>query len=144
MEGSPLTPEDEELVEHVKGVNNEAFDPDFFEGAHIVAAGVRTTDGDIYDGVSIPASIGRASMCGEPVALGSAAADGRCHDEIETCVAVAYPLPHHDTDEQRVVPPCGSCREMLADFDDGLRVIVPVDGTLRVVPAIDLLPTRTW
>ncbi|WP_435361599.1 cytidine deaminase [Haloarchaeobius sp. DFWS5] len=144
MDSSPLTSEDEALVEHVRDINSETFDPEFFDGAHIVAAGVRTTDGTIYDGVSIPASIGRASMCGEPVALGSAAADGRHHSEVETCVAVAYPLPHHDTDEQRVVPPCGPCREMLADFDDDLRVIVPIEETLRVVPAIDLLPTRTW
>ena len=144
MEGSLLTTDDEELVDYVKSINSKAFDPEFFDGAHIVAAGVRTVDGVIYDGVSIPASVGRASMCGEPVALGSAAANGHRHHDIATCVAVAYPLPHHDTDEQRVVPPCGSCREMLADFDDDLRVIVPIDGALRIVPAIDLLPTRTW
>lgn len=144
MEGSTLTPRDEELVNHVKDINIDAFDPEFFDGAHVVAAGVKTTDGAIYDGVSLPANVGRASMCGEPVALGSAVAHGYRHSEITTCVAVAYPLQHHDTDEQRVIPPCGTCRELLADFDDNLRVIVPIDGRLRVVPAIDLLPTRTW
>jgi hypothetical protein len=85
----------------------------FFDGAHVVAAAVRTADGDVYDGVSLPASVGRASLCAEPVAVGSAVADGHRHDDLETCVAVAYPLPEHDADETRVIPPCGICRELL-------------------------------
>ncbi|PSQ26514.1 cytidine deaminase [Halobacteriales archaeon QS_9_68_17] len=144
METAPLSSEDEGLVEHIVQTNERTFDPDFFEGAHIVAAGVRTTDGAVYEGVSLPASVGRASMCAEPVALGAAIADGCSHDDIDTCVAVAYPMPSHDTDEARVVPPCGSCRELLADYNDEMRVIVPVDGEKRAVSAIDLLPTRTW
>jgi cytidine deaminase len=144
METAPLSSEDEALIEHIIQTNERAFDPEFFEGAHIVAAGVRMTDGAVYEGVSLPASVGRASMCGEPVALGSAIADGYSHDEIDTCAAVAYPMPSHDADDQRVVPPCGSCRELLADYNEEMRVIVPVDGENRVVSAIDLLPTRTW
>ncbi|WP_439027198.1 cytidine deaminase [Haloarchaeobius sp. DT45] len=144
MEHSPLTATDEALIDDVRETNADAFDPDFFDGAHIVAAGVRMADGAVYEGVSLPASIGRASMCGEPVAVGAAIADGYRHDEIRTCVAVAYPMESHDTDEVRVVPPCGSCRELLADYNPDMRVIAPVDGEDRVVRAIDLLPTRTW
>jgi len=83
-------------------------------------------------------------MCGEPVAVGSAIADGYSHDDIETSVAVAYPMPSHDEDEARVIPPCGSCRELLADYNETMRVVVPVDGENRIVSAIELLPTRTW
>lgn len=144
MDTAPLTAADESLVEHVVKTNERTFDPEFFDGAHIVTAGVRTDDGSMYEGVSLPASVGRASMCGEPVAVGSAIADGYRHDDLHTCVAVASPMPSHDADEARVIPPCGSCRELLADFDEELRVIVPVDGESRVVSAIDLLPTRTW
>ncbi|ELZ09374.1 hypothetical protein C479_11150 [Halovivax asiaticus JCM 14624] len=144
METEPLSAKDEALIDRITETNERTFDPDFFDGAHIVAAGVRTTDGSIYEGVSLPASIGRASMCGEPVAVGAAIADGYSHHEIETSAAVAYPMPAHDTDDARVIPPCGSCRELLADYNEELRVIVPVDGENRVVPAIDLLPTRTW
>lgn len=144
MESEPMTPDDEALVERVGETNARAVDTDFFEGAHIVAAGVRVADGTVYEGVSLPASVGRASMCGEPVAVGSAIADGYRHDEILTCVAVAYPMPDHDSTEIRVVPPCGACRELLADYNDAMRVVVPTDGENRVVRAIDLLPTRTW
>ncbi|MFC3957600.1 cytidine deaminase [Halovivax cerinus] len=144
METTPLSAKDEALIERVAATNERTVDPDFFDGAHIVAAGVRTTDGSIYEGVSLPASVGRASMCAEPIAVGAAIADGYGHDEIETSVAVAYPMPSHETDEVRVIPPCGSCRELLADYNEEMRVIVPVDGENRVAPAIDLLPTRTW
>lgn len=144
METTPLSSQDEALVEQLMKTNERAFDPEFFDGAHIVAAGVRTTDGAVYEGVSLPASIGRASMCGEPVALGSAITDRYSHDEVETCVAVAYPRPSHDEDQARVIPPCGSCRELITDYNEEMRVIVPFEGANRVVSAIDLLPTRTW
>ncbi|SEL66586.1 cytidine/deoxycytidylate deaminase family protein [Haloferax larsenii] len=144
MESAPLTDEDTALIDTVTETNLDTFDPEFFDGAHIVTAGIRTSDGEIYEGVSLPASIGRTSMCAEPVAVGSAITDGYTHDEIQTCVAVAYPMDSHDATEVRVVPPCGPCRELLADYNDAMRVIVPIDGDNRVVDAIDLLPTRTW
>jgi cytidine deaminase len=53
-------------------------------------------------------------------------------------------MSYHDAEEIRVIPPCGTCREMLADYDEEMRVIVPIDGENHVVRAIDLLPTRTW
>lgn len=144
MKTTSLTSADEELLDFATETNERAFDSEFFDGAHIVAAAIRMADGTMHDGASLPASIGRASMCGEPVAIGSAIADGYGHDEIRTCVAVAHPMPSHDADETRVVPPCGSCRELLADYGENIRVIVPVDGENRVARAIDLLPTRTW
>lgn len=144
METAPVTTEDEDLIERISETNEQTVDMDFFDGAHIVAAGIRTEDGAVYDGVSLPASIGRASVCAEPVAVGSAIADGYRHDEIRTCGAVAYPISDHDATEIRVIPPCGVCRELLADYREDMRVILPVDGETRVVSAIDLLPTRTW
>lgn len=144
MNTAPLTTDDEDLISQLKETNERTFDPEFFDGAHIVTAGVRTTDGSVYEGTSLPASVGRASMCAEPVAIGSAIADAYRHDDIDTCVAVSYPMPSHDESETRVIPPCGSCRELLADFNEDMRVIVRVDGDDRVMRAIDLLPTRTW
>ena len=144
MESTSLSPADEALIAAVTETNEQAFDPEFFDGAHIVAAGIRTSDGEIFDGVSLPASVGRASLCGEPVAVGAAIADGYRHDDIQTCVAIAYPMPYHEANEARVIPPCGACRELLADYNSDMRIIVPIDGENRVAKAIDLLPTRTW
>lgn len=144
MDTTPLTDTDRDLVDQVVETNEKSFDDELFDGAHIVAAGVRTADGSVYEGVSLPASIGRASLCAEPVAIGSAIADGYSHGDIQSCVAVSYPMPDHDADEVRTVPPCGVCREMLVDYNDQMRVIVPVEGENRVVRAVELLPGRTW
>jgi len=144
METAPLTSEDRALVKQVGETNSRTFDPEFFDGAHIVTAGVRTDDGEVYEGVSLPASVGRASMCAEPVAIGAAVADGRRHDELDTCVAVSYPMENHEVTDRRVVPPCGACRELLVDCNEAMRVLVPVDGNNRVVRATALLPSRTW
>lgn len=144
MQTDSLSGADESLIERVKATNAQSADGDFLDGAHIVAAGVRLQDGTVYEGVSLPAKIGRASVCAEPVAVGSAIADGHCHDEIETCVAVAYPMSHHETSEQRIIPPCGVCRELLVDYNTAMRIIVPGEAEPKVVNAEDLLPTRTW
>lgn len=144
MDSSPLITTDKTLIEYARETNERAFDPDFFDGAHIVAAAIRTTDGDMYGGVSLPANTGRACTCGETVAVGSVIAAGNRYDQIETCVAVEHPMPYKDIDEPSVIPPCGTCRELLADYGEDVRVIVPVDGENRIARAIDLLPTRTW
>lgn len=144
MDTEPLTDAERRLIDHATETCTASFDPEFFDGAHIVAAAVRTTNDEVFDGVSLPASVGRASVCAEPVAVGSAIASGASHDDLETCVAVAYPMPYHDAEEVRVLSPCGTCRELLADYREDLRVVVPVEGENRIARAIDLLPTRTW
>ena len=147
METTPLSDAEETLLEHAKTVNDETVDLEFFEGAHIVAASVRTTDGEIFDGVSLPASIGRASTCAEPGALSAAIAAGYSHEDIESCAAVSYPMPHHDPENLRVIPPCGVCRELLVDYNPAMRVVVPADESTRTagtVAAEALLPNRPW
>jgi cytidine deaminase len=142
-----LTDTDEDLIQRAAETCEQAFNPDIFEGSHIVAAAVRTDNDETYTGVSLPSSIGRASVCAEPVAIGSAIADAHSAAELNTSVAVAYPMPYHDYDETRVIAPCGVCREMLADYRGDLRVIVPEadeGGPLGVARALDLLPRRTW
>ena len=144
MDTAPLTDADESLRDRALDVNREAFDPEFFDGGHVVAAAVRTADGSVYDGVSLPTSIGRVSACAEQGAVSAAIADGHAHDEIAACVAVSHPLPSHDAEEHRVVPPCGACRELLVDYNPEMRVVVPVDGESRTVRATELLSVRTW
>ncbi|QKY19160.1 cytidine deaminase [Halolamina sp. CBA1230] len=144
MDTAPLTDADQSLRDHAAQVNRESFDPEFFDGGHIVAAAVRTADGAIYDGVSLPTSVGRISACAEQGAVSAAIADGHAHDEIEACVAVSYPLPSHDAEDHRVVPPCGACRELLVDYNPEMRVVVPVDGENRTVRATELLSVRPW
>lgn len=137
----PLTDADEKLIDHATEATKTAFDPEKWGGAHIVGAALRTDSGEVYTGVSMPASVGRVSMCAEPVALGSAIADGKT--EFATSVAVRHPLPDENRDFE-VVPACGVCRELLADYGSDIEIIVPHDGELRKADALALLPTRNW
>lgn len=145
----PLTDADAELLETARHTCRETYDPSGFdgEGAHIVASALRTDAGAVYDGASLPASVGRVSLCAEPVSIGAAIADGVDPTEFETVVAVAHPRSGDDADPPTVIPPCGACRELLVDYRSDLRVIVPEDeegGPLTVARAVDLLPGRTW
>src|SRR6056297_1301034 len=136
-----LYDDDLQLIERAEAATRTAFDPDRWGGAHMVGAALRTTDGRIFTGVSMPSNVGRTSMCAEPVALGSALGDGV--DDFETIVAVRHPLPD-ETRDFEVVPACGACRELVADYCHEIEIIVPHEDELRKAEAIDLLPTRNW
>lgn len=133
-----LTSDDEALIESARNVIREAY----VHGTHYVGAAVRTTDGDVYTGVHIEANVGRASVCAEPVVLGTAVAEGVSGQEIDTIVSVRHPGPNEDTDEIKVVSPCGVCRELISDMNPEATVIHPDDDELVKTDAIDLLPSK--
>jgi len=144
-----LTDADRALIDRATDTCQRAFDPTGFDGesAHVVASALRTDDGAVYDGVSLPTGVGRASVCAEPVSVGEAVSDGVARTAFETVVAVAHPQPEYDHDEVVVIPPCGVCREMFVDYRPDLRVIVPEaeeGGPLTIERAENLLPGRTW
>ena len=146
MDTDSLAPADERLVERAIDAAEDAFSPagdGRFDGAaHIVTAAVETTDGDVYTSASLPASVGRASTCAEPGAIGSAAADGV--REFERVVAVEHPRDEH-AEDFRVVSPCGVCAELLTDYGPDIRVVTRTDDSnVGTCQADDLLPARTW
>ncbi|PSP70981.1 cytidine deaminase [Halobacteriales archaeon QH_9_66_26] len=139
--GEPLTDPDRQLVERAREATDTAFDPAYFDGAHMVGAAVRTDDGDVFTGVSQPAGVGRASVCAEPSALSAARIAGA--DGFAASAAVRHPLPDEDRDFE-VVSACGVCRELFCDYDGSCAVIFPTTEGLRKAPVKSLLPTRHW
>jgi cytidine deaminase len=74
------------------------------------------------------------AVCAEAIALGMALADGDAM--IETVVAAER--------NGDFVPPCGACREMIADYSPEARVIVPAGGGAAATVEIGaLLAYRT-
>jgi cytidine deaminase len=139
--GSPLSPVDEELIERAQQTVAEAFDPEWFGGAPMVGAALRGESGSVYTGVSLPAGVGRASVCAEPGALSNAVEGGE--EGLAASVAVRHPLPDEDRDFE-VVSACGVCRELLYDFDPGVEILFPTTADPRKAPVEELLPTRHW
>ncbi len=104
----------------------------FAKDRHETGVALRTRSGRVFAAVSLDTRVGRMAVCAEPVAIGMAIAEGE--GDIETIVAVNR--------QGRVVAPCGACREMLADYATGARVILPGIQGPDVFSVSDLLPRR--
>jgi cytidine deaminase len=123
----PLEPADLELVEAARDALRRNEHPD----RHGVGAAVRCGSGRVYAGINVEAC--PSGPCAEPVAIGTALTAGE--RRFVAIVAVA-----HRGDDFPVIPPCGSCRQLLVDYAPECMVILDSRGELVKVRAIDLLP----
>ncbi len=121
-----MTDPDQELVDAATAVIADRSDG----FRHTVGAAVRDASGVIHTAVNVYHFTG--GPCAELVVLGTARAAGAT--ELESIVAVG-------DGGRGVVPPCGRCRQVMADLHPAIRVIVPSgDGALSAVVARELLP----
>ena len=131
----PLTDADHELVAAANDVLARAYRPFW----HTVAAAIRSRDGRVWTGVHLGTTVGRLSVCAEPIAFGRAVLDG--DGTIDTIVAVRHPKPEETDRELAVVSPCGACRELVVDYSPQARVILKgPEGLLKVLVRL-LLPS---
>lgn len=101
------------------------------EGRHHVAASVLTPSG-LYTGINLECTLPQGSVCAEPVAIGTAMTQ-------EPGAPILFSVAVNRRGE--VIPPCGCCRELLADFGPGAEVAVEEQGgVLRTAPLRALLP----
>jgi cytidine deaminase len=106
-----------------------------------VGAALRSRSGTIVTGVNLDAYLGRMAVCAEAVALGKLVTD-LGETGIDTIVAVRHPRPHEADQTTRVVSPCGSCRELICDYDPDARVIIMGETGPVAVPIGALLPNK--
>jgi cytidine deaminase len=81
------------------------------------------------------------AVCAEAVALGRAVTETG-ETGIETIVAVRHPEPGDGDRAIVVVSPCGSCRELIWDYDRNARVIVPGANGPVIAAIGELLPNK--
>jgi len=132
-----LSQRDQELIAAAREAIKRGYRHDWQE----VGAALRTRDGRIYTGVNLDAYLGRMAVCAEAVALGRAVTD-MGETGIETIVAVRHPDPDEVDQATVVVSPCGSCRELIWDYDRNARVIVPGSNGPAVCSIGELLPNK--
>jgi cytidine deaminase len=135
--GSMLSARDRELIAAAREAIQRRYRNDWQE----VGAALRTRDGRIYAGVNLDAYLGRMAVCAEAVALGRAVTESG-ERGIETIVAVRHPEPSETDQDIVVVSPCGSCRELIWDYDRNARVIVPGANGPAIAAIGDLLPNK--
>ncbi|NTU70217.1 MAG: cytidine deaminase [Coriobacteriia bacterium] len=122
-----LTQPDLALLAFAREVQEKAYAPYsmFRVGAAVYA------NGDIFQGVNIENAAYGATLCAERAAIAAAVSAG-CTDI--TAIAVVG-------DSESPVTPCGCCRQVLAEFNPDMRVIMGgASDEVLVMTLEELLP----
>lgn len=123
-----ITEEDEKLIDIALIKINNNFDNEKYN--HTVGAAIRCKNGNIYSGVNCD---GIHGSCAEYITMGIAKSAGE--HEFDTIVAV------HNNYPNKVIAPCGNCRQMLIEYSPDIKVIINnSDNNLVKVCIDDLLP----
>lgn len=122
-----ITSADQELIKTAEDLLKSVY----HKKRHVVAAALRTVDGQTYTGVNLDVS--GYGPCAEPVAIGQAITSQA--RSVECIVAVAY-----KEEQIIVISPCGNCRQLMFDYYPDALVIVPTNGDLLKITTRELLP----
>ncbi len=98
-----------------------------------VGAAVRTRAGGVFRGCNVENASYGLAVCAERNAIFAAVAAEGPGMRLDSVAVFA---------EARSVPPCGACRQVIAEFGPEARVIFPSGGELAVQSAAELLPVR--
>ncbi|AEB10393.1 cytidine deaminase [Desulfobacca acetoxidans] len=102
-----------------------------YSGDFRVGAAVLTGDGQVFTGCNVENASFGASMCAERVAIFAAVAAGQ--RQLTALVVIA--------DTPQPIPPCGLCRQVLAEFAPACQVIMAnTKGDYQVATMEQLLP----
>ena len=120
----------QELRAEARRAMEQAYAP--YSGFRVGAA-VETAEGKIHGGCNVENASFSVTMCAERVAIGTAvAAGGRALRRVYICSTSAQP-----------VPPCGVCRQALAEFGPDLEVVSEgLGGRLEKWTLEQLLPAQ--
>jgi cytidine deaminase len=116
------------LVEAAIRVQDRAYAP---YSKFRVGAAVRVADGRVFEGCNVENASYGLSICAERVAIASAVAGG-ARDIVALAVC---------TDAHEPAPPCGACRQVIAEFAGDAPIVLANPRGARVVTSLaELLP----
>ena len=118
-----------ELIRKAQEARVRAYVP--YSGFHVGAA-LLCKDGTIFSGCNIENSAYGPTNCAERTAIFKAVSEG--YREFETIVIIS--------DSEQPTPPCGVCRQVMAEFcgPDFPVVMMGCDGSQRTASLGELLP----
>jgi cytidine deaminase len=119
------------LLQAARDVRENAYAP----YSHFkVGAAIRSASGRIYSGCNVENVAYPEGTCAEAGAIAAMVAAGET-ELVEVCVIADSPAP---------VPPCGGCRQKLAEFGKSHAkvTLATVDGATFETTIGDLLPGR--
>lgn len=118
----------ERLVAAARKAAQQAYAP---YSQFTVGAALMSVDGQIFTGVNVENASYGLTICAERNALAAAVSAGQ---RAFSAMAIAAPTP---------VPPCGACRQVLAEFAPSLVIYLAdlAEGTPYVTDLQTLFPT---
>jgi cytidine deaminase len=120
---------DEALIAAAHAARERAYAP--YSG-FTVGAALLCEDGTVVTGCNVENASYGVTMCAERGAVSAAIASGRRR---YLALAVAGP-------DQAVTPPCGACRQVLAEFNPALRILYSSGERVEIATLETLLPAR--
>lgn len=122
MEKQPISPEHRALLEVAKDAADKAYAP---YSQFPVGAALTCSDGTVISGCNVENASYGLTVCAERNAIATAVAQGhRTFDSI-----VVY------TPQKSLIPPCGACRQVIAEF-------MPANGAVVLVN--DYGESQSW
>ncbi len=123
-----------ELIEEAIKARQNAYAPYscFYVGAALLCA-----DGMVFTGVNLENGSFGGTICAERVALSKALSEGK-----RDFSAIAVVGGHKNVERpEKLCPPCGICRQFMAEFCRGDFEVILYDGQAPAVkPLSELLP----
>ncbi len=118
--------QDRELLSLAHEARRRAYAP---YSHYQVGAALRTRSGRVFSGCNVENAVYPLCTCAERTAVVKAVSEGE--QDIESIAVVT----------QNGGPPCGSCRQILHEFNPHLRVLLSdTEGHVRELDLADLLP----
>jgi cytidine deaminase len=125
---SEIGPGDEELVRVAALARQRAYAP---YSKYKVGAAIRTKRNKVHGGANVENASYGLTVCAERSAAFAAVNSG---DTAFDAIAIVI-------DGDKLPSPCGACRQVLAEFSPGMRVILATTGGARSVTTLhELLP----
>ena len=119
--------EDKELIEAARKYREFSYSP---YSKFAVGAAVLTRSGKVYGGCNIENASYGITNCAERTAIFRAVSEGE--REIVALAIVA--------DSKRPVPPCGACRQVIAEFKIPHIIMANLDDQIQTATCEELLP----
>jgi cytidine deaminase len=124
----PKEYDEQQLIEAARAVREHSYSP---YSAFAVGAALLCEDGTIVTGCNVENASYGLTICAEQAAVAAAVAQGHRH-----FVAIAVVGP------PQVVPPCGACRQVLAEFAPALPILYGAGDKRETTSLAELLPVQ--